>query len=191
MSCAAKRFGDLMAQVQAGSEEAAWQLVEEYGETIRRTVRAALNPRIRKSFDSLDFVQLVWSSLFKRKENLNRFAEPSELAAFLMVMARNKVCSEMRKSLFTKKRNAGREESLDEASANSARQMVGREPSPSDIAEARERWQQLMANQPPHYQQIIELRLQGYGIVEIAERLHLARSTVHRFLDRLFNSVID
>ena len=53
-------FRSLICHVREGSEDAAWDLVEQYGEAIRRAVRRALNERLRSKFDSLDFVQLVW-----------------------------------------------------------------------------------------------------------------------------------
>lgn len=52
-------FFYLIGRVREGSEDAAWQLVERYGGHIRRTVRRALDPRLRSKFDSLDFVQSV------------------------------------------------------------------------------------------------------------------------------------
>ena len=58
-------FPSLMQQISMGSEDAAWELVERYGELIRRAVRRVLNKKLRSKFDSLDFVQLVWSSFFR------------------------------------------------------------------------------------------------------------------------------
>ena len=84
-------FRDLMRRVHEGSEDAAWQLVGQYGDPIRRAVRRALNARLRSKFDSLDFVQLVWSSFFRDRGRLDRFNHPEELVAFLVTMARNKV----------------------------------------------------------------------------------------------------
>ena len=64
MTDANDEFRALMQRLREGSDEAAWQLVEQYGEPIRRAVRRALSARLRPQFDSLDFVQLVWSSFF-------------------------------------------------------------------------------------------------------------------------------
>ena len=89
-------FRDLLEQVSEGSEEAAWDLVENYGVTILRAVRRALDSRMRQRFDSTDFVQLVWASFFKARGRLDRFSTPAELAAFLVKMARNKVGMEAR-----------------------------------------------------------------------------------------------
>ena len=45
-------FRLLMRRIAEGSEEAAWQIVEQYGEDLRRTIRLALDSRLRSKFDS-------------------------------------------------------------------------------------------------------------------------------------------
>ena len=72
-------FRSLIRRVRGGSEEAAWELVREYGEAIRRAVRRALHVSLRPKFDSLDFVQIVWKSFF-RARTIDRFESPQDLA---------------------------------------------------------------------------------------------------------------
>ncbi len=110
-------FRSLMARVREGSEDAAWELVNEYGDAIRRAVRRVLNERMRSKFDSLDFVQIVWNSLFRVRDKLERFDRPEELTAYLVAMAHNKVGMEVRRRLMTQKYNVGHEESLDQRHA--------------------------------------------------------------------------
>ena len=80
-------FCNLMRRLGEGSQEAAWELVDRYGEDIRRTVRRVLCIKLRPKFDSLDFVQLVWNSFFRARANFDRFHRPEELAAYLAAMA--------------------------------------------------------------------------------------------------------
>ena len=54
-----------MARMRAGSQEAAWRLVEVYESHIRAVVRRRLTPAMRSLFDSDDFVQTVWASLIR------------------------------------------------------------------------------------------------------------------------------
>ncbi len=178
-------FRELMRRIQEGSEDAAWELVEQYGEAIRRAVRRALNKRLRSKFDSLDFVQLVWSSFFRARDKLDRFNRREELAAFLVTMARNKVGMEVRRLLSTEKYNLNRERSLDELDVSAETVVPGRAPPPIEVAIAREQWNRLLQDQPKHYGQIIQLRLQGHTHLEIADSLQLAESTVRRFFKRL------
>ncbi|MGA2257600.1 MAG: sigma-70 family RNA polymerase sigma factor [Thermoguttaceae bacterium] len=179
-------FGSLIARIQQGSEDAAWELVEQYGDAIRRAVRRVLHGRLRSKFDSLDFVQLVWNSFFKARDRMTRFTRPEELAAFLATMARNKVGMEIRRRLRSAKYDVKREESLD-VYAEELDRSASRDSDPFEVAVAREQWNRLIAGQPHRYRQIISLRLQGVTIHDIAASLDMAESTVRRFLDRLLN----
>jgi len=183
-------FCGLMRRVQEGSEDAAWELVDQYGETIRRAVRRLLNERLRSKFDSLDFVQLVWNSLFRARGRLDEFSRPKELAAHLVTMARNKVGMEVRRRLRTKKYNVRREESLDQLRANGHLDVASRQPAPIDVAIAREQWNRILEGQPRRYQEIVRLRLQGYTYESIAKSVHLDKITVRRILQRLLKAVV-
>jgi RNA polymerase sigma factor (sigma-70 family) len=185
-----ERFHSLIAQVRDGSEEAAWDLVSQYGEAIRRAVRRALNERMRSKFDSLDFVQIVWSSLFRVRDKLDRFDRPEELTAYLVTMAQNKVGMEVRRRLMTQKYNVGHEESLDQRQDKGYSEVASRQPAPIDVAIAHEQWDHLLQDQPPHYREIIQLRLQGHTYQAIADTVHVDECTVRRFLKRLLQSTI-
>ena len=179
-------FRDLMGRVQEGSQDAAWELVDRYGDAIRRAVRRALNARLRSKFDSLDFVQLVWCSFFKAREEAVRFSRPEQLAAFLAAMARNKVGMEVRRRLMSQKRNVNREQTLSTLPAT-VDPPADRDANPVDAAIAREQWNRLVAQQPDRNRQIISLRLQGLTERDIAESLNIAECTVRRFLKRLLD----
>ena len=140
-------FRSLMRRVRAGSEEAAWELVREYGDAIRRTVRQSLHVTLRPKFDSLDFVQIVWKSFFCVPDNLHRFDSPQELVNFLVEMARNKVRIEARR--LTAARNDLRRELVsDEAHLQDVDELVDRRPMPLEVAIAREQWDRMLQGQP-------------------------------------------
>jgi RNA polymerase sigma-70 factor (ECF subfamily) len=190
MSGPVEEFQGLMERVREGSEEAAWELVERYGDAVRRAVRRALNARLRPKFDSLDFVQLVWLSFFRQSEHALRFTQPAELVAFLAKMATNKVGLEVRRRLLTQKYNVNRESPLEQSVAEEVR-VCDRQPAGIDVAIAREQWDRIVSGQPQGYRKIIQLRLQGLTNQEIADRLHIAQSTVRRFLKKLFRERLE
>lgn len=182
-----ENFHALICHVREGSEDAAWDLVDQYGSAIQRAVRRALNAKLRSKFDSMDFVQLVWNSFFRVRDKLDRFDRPEELTAFLITMARNKVGMEARRRLMTQKYNVNHEESIDQLHAQKRMNIPSRHPLPVDIAIARERWERLLEKQPPHYRKIIYLRLQGYTYKSIADQVNLDECTVRRFLKKLLH----
>jgi RNA polymerase sigma factor (sigma-70 family) len=177
-------FDLLIHRAAEGSEEAAWQLVEQYGEAIRRAVRRALDSRLRCKFDSLDFVQLVWSSFFRARGRIDRFSRPEDLVAFLISLARNKVGMEARR-LQTDKRNVNRELAWNESLEDQAERPDGRV-APIDVAIAREQWDRLFSDQSAQNQAILELRKQGLSCAETAAELGISERRVRGFLQRLF-----
>jgi RNA polymerase sigma factor (sigma-70 family) len=186
MTSEIKDFRGLMNRIKEGDADAVWMLVKHYGEDIRRAVRRSLNHKLRPKFDSLDFVQLVWSSFFRVHTSVGRFDQPEELAAFLVTMARNKVGMEVRRRLLSQKNNLNRESSLEEKSPAAREKFIAPEPTPLEFAIARERWDRILLDQPNHYRQIIQFRLQGRTCQDIADTMHMNESTVRRFLKRLF-----
>ena len=184
-------FQVLLQRVCDGSEEAAWELVEKYGDHIRRAVRRSLDARLRSKFDSLDFVQLVWSSFFRARGRAQRFNHPGELVAFLRTMARNKVGMETRRRLNTEKLNVGRERSLDALPDRDSLVPASREDTPVAAAIAREQWNRILQDHPEHYQEVIRMRLQGHTCCGIADSLGLSERTVRRFLKKLCKDTLE
>lgn len=183
-------FQILLQRVCEGSEDAAWELVDKYGDHIRRAVRRSLDARLRSKFDSLDFVQLVWSSFFRARGRAQRFNHPKELVAFLHAMARNKVGMETRRRLNTQKFDVGRERSLDALPDQDSMTPASREDAPVATAIAREQWNRIMQDHPEHYQEIIRMRLQGHTCSGIADSLGLSERTVRRFLKKLCRDTV-
>ena len=177
-------FRSLMRRVRGGSEEAAWELVEEYGDAIRRAVRRALHVKLRPQFDSLDFVQIVWKSFFRARDEVERFDRPQDLAAFLIGVARNKVRIEARR-LTLEKYDVRREQIGDGAHGSDLAKVPDRQPPPMEVAIAREQWERMLEGQPDHYRRLIEMRLQGHTFDEIGAAFHLTRGAVCRILKRL------
>ena len=183
-------FESFINRVSDGEEEAAWELVETYGPYVLRSVRRMLHADIRSKFDSTDFVQAVWASFFSGRCDYRRLHRPEELIAFLTTMARNKLITEWRRRTRTKKYDVRRELRTDPArlALNSA--AVSRDPTPSQWAMARERWQHIMHNQPDHYQEIVRRRLRGETYQSIADELDLNERTVRRVLERLLREQV-
>ena len=182
-------FESLLKQVQDGSESAAWSLVETYGPHILRSVRRLLDNRLRRRLDSQDFVQAVWASVFAKPQKLVAMRQPGELIAYLAVITRNTVIEEARRQKTTQKRAMSRECSLnDSVTTPAGHDQRSSQPTPSEVAIAREQWERMSQNQPEHYRRIIVLRLNGHTYQSIADELGLSERTVRRVLDQLLHS---
>lgn len=182
-------FRNLILRVSEGSEEAAWEIIDKYGDAIFRAVRRSLNSRMRQRFDSADFVQLVWKSFFHKCAKFERFSTPEEMAAFLVGMARNKVAMEARRCLIRPTANMNRERYLDDSNENVGASLRSPEPDPIDVAIAKERYDEFLRDKPEHYQEIINLSMVGYKQRDIALRVGVDERTVRRVLHKLCQEI--
>jgi RNA polymerase sigma factor (sigma-70 family) len=179
-----ERFAHLMERLRMGCREAAQELFDDYSGHILRVVRRKLNQRLRTDFDSVDFTQAVWASFFAVPPERFTFDNPDALAGFLAQVASNKVAEAYRRRILTAKRELDREVPL----RNEAVQKpvnAASQPTPSQVAIANERWEQILEGQPAHYRQILELLRQGHSYREVADRLGLHPKLIQRLIRKL------
>ena len=177
-------FQRLLDRVRDGSDRAVQELLDHFGGYVLRAVRRHLNRKLRTRFDSEDFVQAVWASVFENREELAEFDAPENLTRFLIAVATRKVLYQIRGNLGFEKRNIDRERSLQNTSFTQSLRDTGAA-TPSQIAIAREQWNRMVNGQPSHYRQIMELRREGGTLSEIAEKVGVNEKTVRRVIKKL------
>jgi RNA polymerase sigma-70 factor (ECF subfamily) len=180
----ADSFPQLLQRARAGSNEAAWELVQRYGPYVLRSIRRTIGQEIRGKFDSGDFAQAVWASFFSAPEQFHQVNEPQQFVSLLATMARNKVIDEMRRRMLTQKYAVGRERPLCQGLEETA-ELASKDPTPSQFAIARERWLAMLQSQPERDRQVIRLKLMGRSYASIAKRMEVSERTVRRIIDRL------
>ena len=159
-------FTELIAQVRAGDEQAAADLVRRYEPEIRREVRFLLrDPFLRRSFDSMDICQSVMGSFFLRaalgEYDIDR---PEDLIRLLISMTRNKVVDATRRQR-AQRRDHRRATSLE------AVDVAAETPSPSQIAEGRELLAVFRGRLSDEERQLADLRAHGREWAEIAREI--------------------
>ena len=65
-------LSDFLKRIQAGDEGAARELLGRFEAEVRLVVRRQLPRLLRSRFDSLDFLQSVWGSFFRRMRTARR-----------------------------------------------------------------------------------------------------------------------
>jgi RNA polymerase sigma factor (sigma-70 family) len=178
-------FALLMQRLRAGSQEAARELCHRYGPYILRVVRTKLHKRLRSKYDSSDFAQAVWASFFAHLPEDPTLDQPEALAVFLARLTQHKVIDILRHHFQTQKENINRECSLEDPAISSATNLFARQPTPSQVAEVNEQWEQLLKSQPARYRPILILLREGHTHEEIARKLGLSEKTVQRLVRRL------
>lgn len=173
-----------LARIQGGDEAAARELLARYEAEVRLVVRRQLPKLLRSRFDSLDFLQSVWGSFFRRvRTGPAEFEDSRHLVAFLARAAKNKVIDEYRRAA-SRKQDMHREEPL-WVDGGHHKDLPAATDSPSEVAQAREIYGRLRALVPEERRSIIELKAEGLSSRDIGERLGISERTVQRVLEDL------
>lgn len=180
-----QEFKQLLKEIQEGSEEAARTFLDKYGAYILRVIRQRLARNLRSKFDSSDFLQDVWASFFREPPPPEAFSEREALLGFLAQLARNKVGQTSRQRLQRRRYADKRENSLDGSARFQAKVLEGMEPTPSEVAVAREQWLDIVASSKPEHEKILLLLHEGYTHEEIAGLLGRSAKSVQRLVSKL------
>jgi RNA polymerase sigma factor (sigma-70 family) len=190
-------FAAMMQRARSGCPEAAREIFERFNPHVQRVVRRHLARRLRRQYDSHDFLQAVWASFFLIPAESYTFDRPADLVNFLARMAANKVIEAYRHQVLTLKHDVGRELPIEQLPAGGppvfpaavSAEPAGREPTPSQVAIAEERWELLLRNQPPLRRRVLELIRQGHSLGEAAEQTGVHPKAIQRLLRKLSGGV--
>ncbi len=167
----------LMRRLRLGSEGAAAQIYLRYGHRLRALARAQSSRELARSIDAEEIVQSVFGSFFRgARKGLYDVPAGEELWRLFLVIALNKIRAKgayyqaaKRAARLTVHGSAlmRRAAADDDAAAFTCLKLT--------IDEALE-------TLPEGHRDLVLLRMEGYDVAEIAERLGRSRRTVERML---------
>lgn len=171
----------LVQRLRQGDSAAAAELVKAYEPLLRMVIRRQLSVTQQSKFDSVDIVQSIWMDVlagFNRSQW--EFENSAQLQAFLIKVAKNRLIDRARQQ-----RNVLAVSALlaDEVASPAI-------DTPSEELISAELWGQLLELCPPHHHPILELKRQGFKIVEIAERVGMHSGSVRRILYDLSKRIV-
>jgi len=177
-------LSDFLKRIQSGDEGAARELLERFEAEVRLVVRRQLPRLLRSRFDSLDFLQSVWGSFFRRMRTApTEFEDSRHLVAFLARAAKNKVIDEYRRAA-SRKHDMQREEPLS-GDGRRPRDVPDAIDSPSEVAQAHEVLGRLRELVPEEKRSILEMKAEGLSSKDISQRLGISERTVQRVVEDL------
>jgi RNA polymerase sigma factor (sigma-70 family) len=180
-----EEFQRLLGEIQGGSQDAARQFLDRYGEAVLRVIRRRLDRRIRSKFDSMDFLQDVWASFFRSPPPPETFAGPESLFRYLTVLARNKVVDGVRQRLLYQKYNVNRELPREDAATDQLAREVARQPTPSQVFVAKEQWERATRGRTQLQLRILGMLRDGHTHADIALALGLSDKMVQRLVRKV------
>jgi RNA polymerase sigma factor (sigma-70 family) len=177
-------------EAQQGNQDAWEALFKECYPKVRRVVRRRLDRSMRSLYDSTDFAS---DAMERLAANLGQLQFPSvnSLIAFLAEVAEKKVIDEHRRR-HTLKRDAGREQRFWGRGADDDDgpvQLPSDEPTASQLTQADEVLERLLARGDETERLIIKLRREGHTTSDISIQTGWNIRKVQRFLKELLDSL--
>lgn len=176
---------DLVSRWRGGDQRAAEELFHRYAERLLALARTRLPGKLARHVDPDDVVQSAYRSFFVGARD-GRFVlqRSGDLWRLLVAITLHKLHHQVERLTAEKRagrrgRSLGREEDLFGLEA----EMVGHEPLPSEVAALSETLESLLRGMGPPQRRMIEMRLQGFSLEEIADDVHRSERTVRRVLE--------
>jgi RNA polymerase sigma-70 factor (ECF subfamily) len=168
---------ELIERLNQGDVAAAERAFLAYEPYLRMAVRRRLSGPLRTKIDSLDVIQSVWADVLAGfRDSGWQFMDRSHLRAFLVKVARNRLIDRRRQHHHA----VEKERALVETAPDQLPQA--RDPRPSEVAQANELWNAMLAECAPAHREILVLRRQGMLYSEIAARTGLHEGSIRRII---------
>ncbi|MFO0841257.1 MAG: sigma-70 family RNA polymerase sigma factor [Gemmataceae bacterium] len=165
----------LLVRLRGGEQDAATQLYLRYAARLRALVRSRSSAQLARRVEPEDIVQSVFRRFFHRVLRGDYEVPPGEqLWGLLLVIALNKVRTE---------------ESFHRAGKRDVRRSVGaadpgvvQSTDLTDAAHLQVCVEDALGHLPAKHRQMVELRIQGHEVADIATRTGRSKRTVERAL---------
>ena len=177
-------FAEFLARLRQGDDQAARLLVERFGQRLLLMAQRRLDVRLRGKVEPDDVVNSALKSVCLRlREGHFVLRDWDNLHALLVTITYRK-CGRWREYYFSQQRDVAREKpfALDEDDATGASEPPGREPSPVEVLLLEETAAGMVRGLTDEERQVVRLRLEGYDVREISERINCPYDRVWRTL---------
>jgi RNA polymerase sigma-70 factor, ECF subfamily len=178
----------LLQRFRHVSEDAAMQLYLRYAQRLRALAESQCSPELMRRVDVEDIVQSVFGSFFRRAgQGYYDVPAGEELWKLLLVIALNKIRTKgafHRAAKRDVRRTVAAEEALQNLQAADADADAEYAFLQVAIAEALDRL-------PAQHKAMLELRIEGYEVAEIAQKTGRAKRTVERILQEARDKLRD
>jgi RNA polymerase sigma-70 factor (ECF subfamily) len=165
----------LLRRIKGGEEDAATALYLRYAQRLQALARSKTSSALASRVDPEDVVQSVFRTFFRRaSEGHYDVPEGDELWKLLLVIALNKI-----RGLAEFHRAAKRDVA---ATVEFDATQQGHADSEEALRILQMIIQEVVGDLPPAQQEVVRLRIEGYGVAEIAEQTQRAKRTVERTL---------
>jgi RNA polymerase sigma-70 factor (ECF subfamily) len=172
---------NLVDCLRGGDPRAAAALFDRYAVRLARLAEQHLSRKLAGRVDGEDVVQSVFRTFFHRcARGEFQIDSSAEVWRLLVRLTLRKARAQARRHLA-----AGRDAGAEVAGADEFAEAVSRDPGPAEAAELVDHIEALLRGLPEVYCHVLERRLQGHPVADIAAHLDVSRQTVYRALELL------
>lgn len=169
-----------MRRLRVQDEQAAAVVFERYARRLVGLARSRLDARMKQKLDASDIVQSVFRSFFVRFGRGEwDFREPDGLWALLVRLTVWKCARQARNYA------AGVRDVRQEGSDDAMPWIAADEPTPDEVTELTDLVEHLFAELDDDARKVVELRLQGFEVREIAEQVGMSERSTARKIDQI------
>ena len=165
-----KADDSLVARWREGDQQAAAELFRRYAERLTGLARSRLSAKLAQRVDAEDVVQSAYRSFFAdAREGRYDLEHGGDLWRLLVTITLRKLYHQVERST-TAKRDLEREQSFSSEDSLLGLQahLRSHEPSPVEAIALADQLEQTMRRLEPFQRRILELRLQGFNVEEVA-----------------------
>ena len=180
---------ELFARYRQGDQHAATALFERYLLRLTALARARLAAKLAARVDPEDIIQSAYRSFFiGAREGRFSIEQSGDLWRLLVTITLRKLYRQAGRHT-ADIRDVGRERSVS-ADAEWAEQVIARDPTPDEVVAIADELESLLSSLPTISRRIVELRMQGESLVEIAWLVNRSERTVRRALKEIQDGYI-
>jgi RNA polymerase sigma factor (sigma-70 family) len=176
---------NLLQRWREGDDRAADELFEAYIDGLLAYVRRRMSPALARRVDPEDVVQSVYRSFFLRARDGQYVIERSgDLWRLLLGISFNKLQSQVEhhtagKRSYRREAQVASSDTRDDA----AHQAAAAGPTVEEVLAVSEELDRLVASLPERHREILDLRLQGESIPDIAAAVGRSERSIRRVLN--------
>jgi RNA polymerase sigma-70 factor (ECF subfamily) len=181
-----ERSGNLVARWRQGDQRAADELFRRYTDRLVLLARSRLPGKLAQRTAPEDVVQSVYRVFFSRaREGRYDLERGGDLWRLLVTMTLHKVYQQVRRHGAKKRAVQAEVNFSSEDSLAGLQAHLAHRPSPSEVVALTDQLEEIMKPLPPLHRHILELRLQGHNLDEIADAVDRTERTVRRVLEEI------
>ncbi len=169
----------LLSRYRRGDGDAATELYLRYAERLKMLARSKASSQLQREVDAEDMIQSVFRTFFRRAaDGQYDIPEGDELWRLLLVIGLNKI-----RSLATYHRAEKRD--FQKTVVGEGADAAIQEHSSADdsaLSVLKLTIDEMLTLMPVEYREIVDLRIAGFGVAEIAEKSGRAKRSVERIL---------